>query len=208
MFSFFKDLFAEKKKKCSVIDFSKYISLDIQIETLDRIGLSTRKKPVIDFLLSELDRTFYESNPYRSILYRYADLHEQADGEWEHNSDDIFMFDTECIEGEGSYVSILEKFKNIAGDSFDIINIKDLVDFDSDTAWVSFELNETTYKWDIEIEDDWFDVTLINKINNLLIDSGNSGKFYTYSLDQTMLVVFLDKNKVKELNDVTGYNFK
>lgn len=141
-------------------------------------------------------------------MFTYASEHEDCYGIWKHNCNDIFLLDTECIEDNGAYINILEKFKWLAKDAFDISNIKDSVDFDLNKAWVSFDFHGTEYRWNLKLNDDWLDVGLVDKINDLIIKSGSIKRFYTYSPDQNLLVVFLDEAGVKQLNDLTSCRFK
>ncbi|ODM25936.1 hypothetical protein A7W90_06680 [Clostridium sp. Bc-iso-3] len=99
-------------------------------------------------------------------------------------------------------------FRDLSKDVFKISNIKDFVDFDSIKAWVSFDFQGIEYRWDIRLDDDWFDVGLIDKINDLVIKSGSQKRFYTFSQDQNLLAVFLDNLVVKKLNALTSCDFK
>lgn len=208
MLSFFKKLFSNKGEISTSNNTEKMIPLEIQIEKLKEIGFSLNDGLDIDFLLDEFDRHEYESDPFECILYVYGSEHEEPDGTWKQNCNDIFLLDTECIEDNGAYVNILGKFRDLSKDVFKISNTKDFVDFDSSKAWVSFDFQGIEYRWDIRLDDDWFDVGLIDKINDLVIKSGSQKRFYTFSQDQNLLVVFLDNVVVKKLNALTSCDFK
>jgi len=208
MLSFFKRLFSSKSEITNSNTTQKIVPLEIQMEKLKDIGFSLNDGLGVDFLLNQFDRSVYESDPFGCILYVYGSEHEKADGTWKQNSSDILVVDTECTEGNGSYVKILEKFRELSKDVFKISNIKDFIDFDSKTAWVSFDFQGIEYRWDVRLEDDWFDIELIDKINALLITAGSSKRFYTYLPDQNLFIVFLDEMGVKKLNELATYEFK
>jgi len=208
MLSFFKRLFSSKSEITNSNTTQKIVPLEIQMEKLKDIGFSLNDGLGVDFLLKQFDRSVYESDPFGCILYVYVSEHEKADGTWKQNSSDILVVDTECTEGNGSYVKILEKFRELSKDVFKISNIKDFIDFDSKTAWVSFDFQGIEYRWDVRLEDDWFDIELIDKINALLITAGSSKRFYTYLPDQNLFIVFLDEMGVKKLNELATYEFK
>ncbi|GAE86980.1 hypothetical protein [Acetivibrio straminisolvens] len=208
MLPFFNKLFSNKREIKNANNTQKDVPLEIQIDKLKEIGFSLNDGLGIDFLLSEFDRSDFESDPYGCILHVYGAEREEPDGTWKQNCNDIFLLDTECIEDNGAYVDILEKFRGLSKGVFNIDNIKDFVDFDSGKAWVSFDFQGIEYKWDIKVDDDWFDIGLVDKINDLIIKSGSQKRFYTCSQGQNLLVFFLDNVEVKKLNDLTSCNFK
>lgn len=208
MLSFFKKLFSSKKEDSSPRNTGNIVPLEIQIEKLKEIGFSLSNNLSIDFLLNEFDRSVYESDPFGCLLFTLGSEHQDFDGVWKQNSNDIFTFDTECVEDNGSYISIMKKFSSLAQGAFDICNIKDSVDFNSKKAWVSFDFQGKNYKRDLRLDDDWFDTKLIDMINDLLRISGSKKRFYTYSPDQNLLVVFQDENGIKQLADLTTFEFK
>jgi hypothetical protein len=207
MLSFFEKLFSSKNKENGKTNHTKNIPLSTQIEVLKDVGLSLMDGLGTQFLLYEFDKSVYEKDPFGYLMFVYGSEHEE-NGVWKRNSDDIFSFDTECIEDNGSYTRVLEHLKDIAKGCFDICNIQDNIDYDGKLSWVSFEYEGKMYKWDLIFDDDWFYVGLIEKINELLNETARRKRFYSYSPDQTLTVVFLDNDKVKVLNKVTGLIFK
>ena len=208
MFSLFKRQFSSKKGDSSHRNTENIVPLEIQIDKLKEIGYSLSNDLSIDFLLNEFDRSVYESDPYGCLLFTYGSEHQDSDGVWKQNSNDIFTFDTECVEDNGSYISIMEKFRSLAQGAFDICNINDFVDFNSNKAWVSFDFQGKNHMKDLRLDDDWFDTKLIYLINELLRNSGCKKRFYTYSPDQNLIVVFQDENGAKQIADLTTFEFK
>src|SRR2546425_757274 len=52
--------------------------------------------------------------------------------------DNLCHFDTECIEGDGSYVRIAKRLSGIAQGSLPLSDIKDHVDLEAGSAWLRF----------------------------------------------------------------------
>lgn len=130
---------------------------------------------------SEFERSVYENDPYGCLLFVYGSEHGDDNGKWVRNSESILTFDTECIE--------------------------DYVDIEAEKAWISFEYKGIKYRWDLTVDGDWFDTKIIDKLNALLKETGENRRFYTYSQDQNLLVVFQDGITINKLNNVTGCTF-
>lgn len=74
-----------------------------------------------------------------------------------------------------------------------LIDLNDYVDIDKNEGWVSFSFNDKIYKWNLIVDDDWFDMSLIHKLNNLLFENGYEKKFAIAVLDQSCFISFLTK---------------
>ena len=70
-------------------------------------------------------------------------------------SDDIWHFDTECIEGDGSYAAIAERMSILAKGDLPLRNVEDDIDLEEGVAWLSFTLDGQRHKWPLKVDDDW-----------------------------------------------------
>ena len=87
--------------------------LTAMIQQLSACGIGLRVDGSIDRLAGVVDPVSFKSNPFRAILISMGD--EQLGGSFGYFSDNIWHFDTECIEGQGDYVRIVERMRNLAG---------------------------------------------------------------------------------------------
>lgn len=158
-------------------------------------------------MLSEFDRKLYEEDPYNLLLSVFGSEYEKEDEEWEANSNNIYHFDTECVEDNGAYITVLNNLKRISNGSFDIETVNDSVDIEARKANVSFFYRGKEHKWNLKVDDDWFDVNLIEKINKLMKINGESKQFYRYSPDQTIILICVDLETKEKIEQLTGEKY-
>lgn len=116
-------------------------------------------------------------------------------------SDSCWHFDLEAIEGEGSYVRILENIRRISNGDLNFQHINDYCNDDEDgIAWVSFEFEGNKYKWDLNVDDDWADGHLFDKIQDLCKQYHKKGKLTFFPEGQAFVTSYLTEeafNKIK-----------
>lgn len=195
----FSKLFKKKKLR---------IPMEMQLNNLEEIGISLNSDIKINEIFNVVKRKDIENEPYIFLLIALGGEIETSDGEWISISDDIWYFDTECIEDNGIYVEIIERLIKMSRGYLSLNNIEDCVDIDSNIAWISFNFNEKFYRWDLEVEDDWFDMALIQKLNKILSDYEYDKKFAVSVVDQTCLIGFFNEEQLNKINILTGLKFE
>lgn len=145
----------------------------------------------------------YYSNPIEVL---YITLGDAIDYEpFTDFSTSCWHFDLEAIEGEGSYVRILENLKRISNDDLDFQNINDYCNDDEDgKAWVSFEFNGDKYKWDLKVDDDWADAYLFDKIHDLCRKYKKKGRLTYFSEGQGFVTSYLTEDQFNKINRLTN----
>ncbi|MEQ8155718.1 MAG: hypothetical protein ABRQ25_12670 [Clostridiaceae bacterium] len=184
------------------------VSMEVQLNNLKEIGISLNSEIKINKIFQVVGRKDIETEPYVFLLIALGSEIEIADGQLVLMSDDVWYFDSECIEDSGIYVEIIERLFKMSKGYLRLDNIDDYVDIENNEAWVSFDFNQKYYRWDLKVEDDWFDMTLIQKINRMLIEHGYNKKFAVVVLDQTSLIGFFSKEQLKKINDLTELKFE
>jgi hypothetical protein len=182
------------------------ISLEKQLETLDACGIRLHSEISILNLLDSFGREEYEKEPFVLLLTVMG-------GELEaepfiYISDDIWHFDTECIEDHNDYVKIAQRLADLAGTALPLEDLKDYVDIEEGEAWVSFKLDGKEYKWKAEVEDDWVDTKIISQFARLLANRGSGKRFTYYDLGgQDCLIGCSTEEEIEKLRSLTGLNF-
>lgn len=183
------------------------IPLEEQYKTLNLCGIKLRAGITVEHLLASFDRETYEEEPYTLLLtFMGRELEVEP---FEYASDDIWYFDTECIEDNNDYVRIAERLRDIAGDAFPLEEIKDYVDIDERKAWLSFRLDGKDYEWKASVADDWVDPQILSQIAQLFADR-QAGKRFTY-LDlggQDCLIGCSTPDQLVKLADRTQLKFQ
>src|SRR5215475_14835428 len=63
----------------------------------------------------------------------------QEEPPWTPHCDNLWHFDTECIEGEGSYAQIAKRMAEMAQGSLPLSDFQDRVDIEEGKAWLRFK---------------------------------------------------------------------
>lgn len=141
--------------------------LETQLADLARCGVSLRSDRTVDELLISLSREDYETSPTSLIVMLGAEVEAEPWGRF--FSDDVWHFDTECIEDHGAYADIARRMRTLAGGALPLENIEDYVDLEEGVAWLEFTLDGKAYRWDASVESDWVDPAILSKFAELLI---------------------------------------
>jgi hypothetical protein len=153
----------------------KHVSFEEQVRVLESCGIRLNPGVRCESLLQSLSRERMEGEPFRLLL---CVMGGEA-GESGYPSDHIWHFDTECIEGSGSYIRIASRMCTLAQGGLPLADIEDLVEVEEGMAWLSFSLEGKTERWAAKVEDDWVDAEVLSRFARLL-ESRETGRRYTY----------------------------
>lgn len=188
------------KKRKSKSTVSK-VSVDDQLERLACIGIQPKDKDFLEWIYNEWGKERLESDPYYLLLFSLGGERE-VENIWKPLSEDVYSFDTECIEDDDAYKDVLERLVAITKGELCISNIRSTVNHEDRTATLSFVYNSVNYEWDLEYDDDWFDCAVLTKINKLLQGENSNKLFYGWGPDQCLIVLFTTQSVVDELNSL------
>ncbi len=162
-------------------------------------------KGVSENLLA-VDAAQFAVNSYQAVLVALGD--DVPGRPSKHMSNNVWHFDTECIEDQGDYVRISQRMRDLAGWVLPIKAIKDQVDHDEQTAALAFMLDGAAHRWELKMNDDWVDPAVFSRFVDLLA-SRKSGKRFTYlSLGgQDCLIGCSTTEELKKLKKLTGLPF-
>lgn len=191
-----------KKKKENDIDLKQ------QLEVLGKLGISLNPEVTVHNLSKEMKFGNFVSNDYLSLLIVMGCEFQNSDNIWTNFSNNIWYLDTECIEDNGDYISVIERLIAMANGRLKINNLNDYIDIESKEAKISFELNGKFYNWELVVYDDWLDMNIFSKFNDLLSELNSDKKFYVSAIDQSILVGFFNKIQLNEINKLIDVEFE
>jgi hypothetical protein len=185
-------------------------TLEEQLRILEECGIRLLPGKTVDDLLAarddlSRDRAAFEAEPFRLAVVALGV------GEWqdERLSEDVWHFDFEFIEDHGDYEIIARRMRDLAQGSLPITAITDYVDIEEETAWLQFELEGQTIRWEAEVDNDWADATIFSRFAELLAGRG-SDRRYTY-LDlkgQDCIIGCTTAGQLAALREKTGLDFQ
>ncbi len=145
----------------------------------------------------------YHSNPIGALYITLGE--ETSEKPYLNFSDNCWHFDLEAIEGEGSYMRILENLKRISNSDLNFQDIKDYCnDNEDDKAWVSFEFEGHEYKWDLKVDNDWADGYLFDKIQDLCKEYNKKGRLTFFPEGQAFVISYLTEEAFNKIKKETG----
>ncbi|MCL2153240.1 MAG: hypothetical protein FWH57_09855 [Oscillospiraceae bacterium] len=203
--SFF-NVFKPKSKRVSAKKHT-HLAVEDQLMVLSDLGIRPKRNDFVEWICNEWGRDAVESDPYNLMLFSLGGERCEDDGTWEYVSDDIYTFDSECVEESDIYANVLKRLSVLSKGLFTIHQTSSVVDHDNGRASVSFTHNEKKHIWDLKYDNDWFDCDVINKINDLLKNDNSSMFFYTSSPDQNSIVLFASGEIIEKINNLVTVPF-
>jgi hypothetical protein len=101
---------------------------------------------------------------------------------WTPHCDNLWHFDSECIDGDGCYVRIAKRMAEMAQGSLSLSDIQDHVDIEQGTAWLQFKCKGRPVRVDCEVQDDWVDPKIFGRFVDLLAECDPEKLFIYYDL--------------------------
>jgi len=183
------------------------VGFETQLEELSACGIRLAPGVTPEALLISFDRGAFESDPYRLLLCTMggeAEDETQA-GETGHPSDDVWHFDTECVEDAGAYAAIARRMSELTRGELPLEEITDHVDVDAKEASLSFRLSGHPYRWEARVEDDWVDPAILSRFAELLASRKAARRFTYIDLGgQDCLIGCATEEERARLERVTG----
>jgi hypothetical protein len=181
-------------------------SLAEQLATLAGCGISPNKNFLLDQLEIPAHSEFYEKSPFTPLLCALGDDSDEAP--YLPHSNNIWHFDTECIEGDGSYVRIAERLALLAGDFLRLEDVRDRVDNDEEIASLSFTFDGQKIEWAPKVNEDWVDERILSNFAELL-NRKKAPRRFTYCglFGQDCLIGCATPEQLDALRKATGLKF-
>jgi len=181
------------------------VTLEQQLETLAQLDLPLNDGVTVDDLLYSWDREEYENQPYDTILFMLGSEVEREP--WgRHVCDRAWNFDVECVEGTGSYVTIVRNLCRVAGMPDLITDLEDFVDIENETAWLKYTIDGKQRRHTIVVDNDWADSETVSKVMEDIERDEN--RFYAKDNGQASIWFYLDSSTADKLNALTGNALK
>ena len=179
------------------------IPVEKQLRLLADLSIKLRQEDFVKWINDEWSKETLESNPYSPLLFSFGNrrFNEQYK-KWEWLSDDVFTFDTECVDGYDIYSAVLERLGVLSKGIFDVKNVSGSINHKQKSASVSFSLKGIDHSWNLRYDDDWFDVLVIGRINTLLKNMGSEKLFIMSAPGRIINIVFCTEETKTKLNSL------
>jgi hypothetical protein len=181
--------------------FNPSVSLESQFATLKECGIECATSSIEDALINSLPRGKIEQEPFSLLLCILGDEadEEKFAGPTGFPSENIWHFDTECIEDHGDYAQIANRLATLSQGDVAISNVRDFVDVESGIAWLSFQCNGVDYRWDAAVNNDWVDEQIFSRFAALLESTGSPRRYIHIDLQGQDCLIGCATSEQKDL---------
>lgn len=176
------------------------------LEQLEGLGIRMRPNISRDDLLHSLGGTMESAVDRVQLLCVVGSEVER--GDFERISDDIWHFDAECIEDQGDYVRVVERFVILSKGALPLTDIRDHVDIEAGEAWLEFAIEGKKARWELKVSDDWVDPDLYSQLQRLVAPRAAGKRFFIAALGQDSLISFGDDQMKEDLSNFSGLKFQ
>jgi hypothetical protein len=183
-------------------------SLETQIQDLRAMGITFNlpDEVLIGKLTAQCEPRRYEEEPYTLLLdVAGTDLVDE-DGSVLRMSDDVLSFDLECVEEPDIYATVVRRFVQLTRGEVRIDELESRVDFDEGKAWLSFTHEGKRHELDVKFDDDWFDVSVFDRIAAIMKRPGK--RFVRSVHGQNITLLYCTPETLHSLNRATGNRFQ
>jgi len=148
------------------------VSLEEQLAQLADLGIAVATDLAEDDYFAFATRDELEQEPFTELVMTLS-MEIERDP-WTPKADRLWNCDFECIEGDGSYVQIVERLERMTDGALGLQAITDRVSQDGDghdEAWVEFTREGERVRWEFEVQSDWLDPSVLTLYAELLANS-------------------------------------
>lgn len=174
-------------------------SYEQQMEIFKELGFQLNK----GVENSDVDRWGNKAFEKETFSLLYITLGMNLEREpWTPMVNNLWTIDTELITDVSEYVNFMKRLQLLVNNEF---NFSDIKAEESDGFYtVKFMLNTRKYEIKLKKDEDWLDLSIFEKIENILESTGTKKKFTFYDpKDQTIVVGWESEDKIKEIKKRT-----
>lgn len=158
----------------------RHMTIEEKLEALARCGLKLNDQFGVTDLIESWGQEALDEPGWDLTLVCLGMTEEKPP--WTPHCDNLWHFDTECIDGDGSYVRIARRMVAMAQGSLPLTDIQDHVDLDEGTGWLRFKWQGQPFQIECAVQDDWVDTGLFRHFVDLLAKSDPNKLFIYYDL--------------------------
>lgn len=166
------------------------IPIEDQLAQLTRHGVTLATGVTLADVARLPERATLVGAGYRATLCALGAERRDGQGRPLFLSNDVWFFDSACIQGPGDYAHVVARLAAMLPQEFAARDIADSVAIEEWRASVSFQIGETRLHWTQRVMDTWIDETILLRINQMIADPDQARHLWQVPLDgQHRLIV-------------------
>ena len=181
-------------------------TLEQKLAILAECGLSLALPFTAQDLLESWPRERFEKPGFTLALVGLGMTEERPP--WRNHCVNVWHFDTECIEDDGSYLRIAERMAELTQGTLVLENVRDHVDLEAGIASLDFEHSGEPVHIDLSVNDDWVDPAVFSHFVRMLSMLDPSKVFlYHDTQGQDCIIACVTRDQFGALREA-GVNFE
>jgi hypothetical protein len=175
------------------------LKLETQLEQLAELGFEIDPDVTIEDILSVVDRSALERDPFKLLLYAFGaeSLRAPLGRRICHR---VWNLDPEGIETTGDYAKIVRQLCLLGGNPDWLTEIADYIDVETDEWWLEYTIGAKKQHHLVALDRDWLDMLTIADV---MADIQRDGYlFYLLEHEQVMILLYLDRVTAEKLGDL------
>lgn len=175
------------------------LNLETQLEKLAELGLVIAPDVTIEDILSVVDRSAIERDPFKLLLYAFGAVSLRTPlGRRICNR--VWNLDPEGIETTGDYTNITRQLCLLSGDPDWLSEIVDYIDVEADEWWLEYAIGGHRRHYTVMLDRDWVDMSMLSFVMEDIQRDGCL--FYLLEHEQVMILLYLDRATAEQLGDL------
>lgn len=192
------------KNKDSVFPPPK-LSFEKQLQTFYKLGFELNPGTSEDDIDRWGSKKEFEDEEYSLMYFTLGSTIEREP--WTPLTNKALSLNFEIVSMPGVYKQILKDIQRISNGELDFQDIKDKLDFKNKKASVEFSVNNDHYHWDLKFNDDWLDLDLFTKIQELCKKYKTQGQLTRFDYQELDIVLgYYTEEELKQIKESTKLN--
>ncbi|MBV9124236.1 MAG: hypothetical protein JO112_12835 [Planctomycetes bacterium] len=156
------------------------MTIEERLQILAECGLKLKDQFGVPDLIESWGREALDEPGYDLALVCLGMTQEKPP--WTPHCENLWHFDTECIQGDGSYVRIAKRMAEMTQGSLPLSDFQDHVDIEGGKAWLRFRCRDQPVHIPCTVQDDWVDTSVFGYFVDLLAHCDPNKRFIYYDL--------------------------
>jgi hypothetical protein len=175
------------------------LNLETQLEKLAELGLVINPDMTIEDILSVVDRSALDRDPFKLLLFAFGAESTRAPL-GRRICDRVWNLDPEGIEATGDYANIARQLCLLSGNPDWLTEIVDYIDVAADEWWLEYTIGDRRRHYPVALDRDWVDMSMLSFVMEDIQRDGYL--FYLLEHEQVMILLYVDRSTAEKLGDL------
>lgn len=182
----------------------KKLTIERQLRNLQKAGIRPRTGLEMSEFIKFRHEAF-EADPYKLLLIALGGVTHAN----EPVSDNVWYLELDSIRRTGDYTAIAERMRDLAQGSLPITQLSDHIDAAQNLAWLQFELDGSSQRWELSLHERRVDPTLLARFAELLrLRQPAKGYALLNLYGHAQLIACCTEVEWQKLRDMSGLPFE